>query len=620
MRTTTLSGNVVYVLFTVLISFCLSFSITSCTNLQKILKRIPDNTRVFIPTYDGNNQVVHPDILFIDDTFRMAITPYPVGNNKFENPSVYESADGLHFTELRSGINPLVKSPDNGFNCDPDLVYDKSSGTYYLYYLDAVLNMTARLNCVRWTDICHDTVLHLITFDLLKNQSRIGSPAFTRGRNDSIYMFFVNSTDKNYNYFIEYYKSRDYLKWDTNERKKITIDLPDNFRPWHLNVSYSEKHRKYYMICTGFLFAPTVVKYDLNPKFRRYENILAVSNDLKTWKVLDYILRPEDLTEDKKTDFVYRSAGIVAGNLLVIWYSYRDKLQAWHLGVKKYPLDAHGDLDGTVYFRRLYKDQPALLSQKPGSGTTNKAVTSTPRRYKNALAEIEKLNQRIDRLKIDTTNYSHAIADFNYTYSGLTQKNQQLFDSVKNLNKKFNACIAGKTATRDSVIKTNDPMTSLESDFYKKTLDGFMEYDLDIVSPRLKNNLVTIMADAGFLFQGQTDGVSKQIYHFCEILKNLVADGSDHSLAITVHTDVINIDNPRFSTTLDMNKARLNNLIQFLTNQYSLDAGRISGIIKRDVVKNANTSGSGDLITKNCFEFIFIPSGTELSSSGVIPK
>jgi hypothetical protein len=111
MRTTTCSGKVVFVLPSLLILSCFLISLLSCTNLEKILKKIPDNTHVYIPTYDGSNQVVHPDVLFINDTFRLAITPYPLGNNQYENPSVYESSDGFHFTELKSGINPLVTSP-----------------------------------------------------------------------------------------------------------------------------------------------------------------------------------------------------------------------------------------------------------------------------------------------------------------------------------------------------------------------------------------------------------------------------------------------------------------------------------------------------------------------------
>ena len=52
-------------------------------------------------TYDGSNQVVHPDFVATPDNlftrpFHLAITPYPFGNPAYENPSFFESDPAQH--------------------------------------------------------------------------------------------------------------------------------------------------------------------------------------------------------------------------------------------------------------------------------------------------------------------------------------------------------------------------------------------------------------------------------------------------------------------------------------------------------------------------------------------
>ncbi|MBO9605718.1 MAG: hypothetical protein J7639_07195, partial [Paenibacillaceae bacterium] len=55
-----------------------------------------------IPTYDGSGQTVHPCVLFFPEGWKghrywMAFTPYPDGNDQFENPSLVVSGDGVRW-------------------------------------------------------------------------------------------------------------------------------------------------------------------------------------------------------------------------------------------------------------------------------------------------------------------------------------------------------------------------------------------------------------------------------------------------------------------------------------------------------------------------------------------
>ena len=94
--------------------------------------------KLSIPTYEKSGQIVHPDIQIREDPpkYVLAFTPYPNTNDKFENPSIVISDDGLHFHEEKEGLNPLVPAPTKDHNDDPDLTFHNR--VYQMLYLETV--------------------------------------------------------------------------------------------------------------------------------------------------------------------------------------------------------------------------------------------------------------------------------------------------------------------------------------------------------------------------------------------------------------------------------------------------------------------------------------------------
>jgi hypothetical protein len=89
-------------------------------------------------TYEGSGQAVHPDHLTLPapwaiDSSVLVATPYPGGNANFENPSIFTSTDGLHWTAPAAIDNPLVR-PSEGYFSDPDALYNPDSSEIWLYY------------------------------------------------------------------------------------------------------------------------------------------------------------------------------------------------------------------------------------------------------------------------------------------------------------------------------------------------------------------------------------------------------------------------------------------------------------------------------------------------------
>ena len=81
-----------------------------------------------IPCYDGENQPVHPSVVYIPTGFNgykywMSFTPYTRGSSAVENPSIVASNDGITWVVPDGLTNPLVQTPSDGYNRDAELVY-----------------------------------------------------------------------------------------------------------------------------------------------------------------------------------------------------------------------------------------------------------------------------------------------------------------------------------------------------------------------------------------------------------------------------------------------------------------------------------------------------------------
>lgn len=298
------------------------------------LQNIPLNESVLltIPTYDGKNQVVHPDIMLRNGVFYMTITPYPWSNADHENPSIYVSSDGLHFSPPAKGVNPLVQHPDNGYNDDPDLVFNEESEKFFIYY-----NETPKAHDVQYLDLLSSTdgiswsQQRLITYIIKKGDPFIVSPAVIRAY-DQYFMYHVDIDTENvhwckpkdpYPHFIRLNTSPDGLHWDKEAEQGITIDYPKGFHPWHINVINGHDGR-YYMLINGY-----------NSSFCDEHNLyLAYSDgDMGVWH---FINKPIVKADKNLFDsmIIYRSAAAVNGDDMYVYYSFKRYDMRWMLAVK----------------------------------------------------------------------------------------------------------------------------------------------------------------------------------------------------------------------------------------------------------------------------------------------
>jgi hypothetical protein len=280
---------------------------------------LPFAPQLVVPTYDGSDQVVHPDILAEPDRITLAITPYPYSNGDFENPSLFSTTDGVHFDPLAGAPAPLVPTPAYDHNDDPDLRIDPVTGEHELLYLETLRPDTQTVVALRSRDLVTWTRTDAIVYDFSKFDDFLVSPAAIVADDGTTHMFYVELVpgrpvpDANPPATVDIIQelvSADGRTWDKAAKHPIQVDL-GAVNPWHLDAIRGPNG--FAILLSGFV-----------DDFGRQDLFLLTSPDLVTWT-----MRPEPLLSHLDSSLavysLYRSTGIVSGNTLAVWYS----MQYW---------------------------------------------------------------------------------------------------------------------------------------------------------------------------------------------------------------------------------------------------------------------------------------------------
>jgi hypothetical protein len=265
--------------------------------------------RLVIPTYDGWNQATHPDVLLERDAsgvhLTMAMTPYPFSLDRFENPSLVVSTDGMRFTALLGVLAPLVPPPPYDHNDDPDIRLDPRTGDYEILYLETLRPDHQTLVSLRSRDKVTWTRHDAVVYDFKTGARFIVSPAAI-DEGGKTYLYYVDAATR-----VMYMMTSDDGRWDPATEKRLPLEL-GAVHPWHCDVIRGEG--VYGLLISGY-----------DDKFQHQNLYLATSTDLVSWT-----LRPQPLLSWQDpalgVDSLYRSTGVVEHGTLVLWYAmqYRE--------------------------------------------------------------------------------------------------------------------------------------------------------------------------------------------------------------------------------------------------------------------------------------------------------
>lgn len=204
-------------------------------------------TPIGLTTHVGNNQIVHPKVLYFPNKFGghkywMAYTPYPFANDAYENPCVAYSSDGYNWMNIDG--NPLDDPAGDGYNSDTHLVYVESTDTLELWYryisnyettpVSEIVYRQTTKDGINWTE--KEIVINNDSGDYVQYLS----PAVVH--DGSIYkMWAVNSTDNT----INYYESRAAIPGETialdNAMSTGRVDQAGRLDENNTDYMYTEK-------------------------------------------------------------------------------------------------------------------------------------------------------------------------------------------------------------------------------------------------------------------------------------------------------------------------------------------------------------------------------------------
>ena len=269
-------------------------------------------------TYTGNNQIVHPKVLYFHNKFGghrywMAYTPYPWAFDTYENPCIAYSDDGYEWTNING--NPLDDPAGVGYNSDTHLVYIEATGTMELWYrhigdydsppVPEIIYRQTSKDGINWT--AKEAVINNTTGDYVKYLS----PCIIHD-SSKYKLWVVNDSDK----AIHYYESTDLSSF--TEVRTIDLDYvdgEDTYTLWHIDVIEDNGKTVILAMCKSG---------------NKWTLFLSTSADNVTFDAPIVVMRGNPYGWDTR---LYRSSIVNVNGEYRIYYSAQNENQKYGLGV-----------------------------------------------------------------------------------------------------------------------------------------------------------------------------------------------------------------------------------------------------------------------------------------------
>jgi hypothetical protein len=211
-----------------------------------------------LETYDKTGQSSHPDFLRISvpwstHTCWLVFTPYAGEQIERENPSLVSGTDCEHFVPARGVKAPLVDKPADGYNSDPELLYDAARGC-----LGVMFRTVTTANNVLITKSCDGAAWSepRVLFSV-PNHGAI-SPTITAGPDGAMRVWYVAAGAQGCGAVDNVVKLRVGSSASTPlERLSFGDEIPtDLAQPdwviWHIKVRYIPEKKEYWAMYAAF--------------------------------------------------------------------------------------------------------------------------------------------------------------------------------------------------------------------------------------------------------------------------------------------------------------------------------------------------------------------------------
>lgn len=309
-------------------------------------------TYLTIPTYDGQNQPVQPDVAYFPERCKgykywMAHTPFTQQSVGAEKIDVVASQDGQRWEIPAGGALPIVPDDPDYDYADPDIIYNSETDELWVYFLadspslkNALLKLTKSPDGVRWSP-----PVTLIDF----GARGFVSPAVVRLNATTWYLFYVQSCPDTWqdmtNNFIAYRTSSDGEHWGPEQDTGLMFP---GYYPWHVEVQYIPSKSEFWALAQVM---PV-------PYVSHQADVLVFARGVSPTQWTHVYTQPAMERTAAATDEVwhhkrlYRSAFVYhpQSDLLEVWYSGLNHKES-HVG---YTRACYGDFLSDLTQRKLW--------------------------------------------------------------------------------------------------------------------------------------------------------------------------------------------------------------------------------------------------------------------------
>lgn len=206
---------------------------------------------------------------------------------------------------------------------------------------------------------------------------------------------------------------------------------------------------------------------------------------------------------------------------------------------------------------------------------------------KQQSAQLSGLYQNLEGLRKDYDNLKASSGSTVATLSDdLKKKQAELSKKEQDLKEK-----EAKLRDLQAIVNRQDSIMSALTNTVKKALLGFNPDELTV---EMRDGKVYVSMSDKLLFKSGSPDVESKGKEALKKLAEVLNKNTDVSIAIEGHTDNVPIKTALFKDNWDLSAARATNVVRLLTDEYGMDARRLTAAGKGEfspVADNSTTEG-----------------------------